>query len=126
MCTTDTKMAYLITSYRKNPSCTIFEAVCMTKEQAIQVHKRFLLEEGHKYVSVIHKIPFFNSDECKRHRPFDSTIPDGDPLCYVASEVVGGEVIPLFIDSSYHNASNKLEERDIEDFQIDLAHIVES
>lgn len=107
MCVLKEQHSFVILSNSKDPKYTVVEAVCLTEDEALQSLKRYNMESGANAVSTLHKVPFFNVKECYRFRDTFSKIDDGEDLCYVVSEVVGDEKLPVCVVPTVEEAEEK-------------------
>ncbi len=107
MCVLKEQPAFVILSNSKNPKYTVVEAVCHNEDEALNALKRYNMESGANAVSTLHKVPFFNVKECHRFRDSFSKIDDGEDLCYVVSEMVGDEKLPVCVVPTVEEAEEK-------------------
>ncbi len=107
MCVLKEQPAFVILSSSKDPKYTVVEAVCLTEEEALTALKRYNMESGSNAVSILHKVPFYNISSCHRFRDSFSKIDDGEDLCYVVSEMVGEEKIPVCVVPTVDEAEEK-------------------
>lgn len=107
MCVLKEQPSFVILSNSKDPKYTVVEAVCLTEDEALTALKRYNMESGANAVSTLHKVPFFNVKECHRFRDTFSKIDDGEDLCYVVSELVGDEKLPVCVVPTVEEAEEK-------------------
>jgi hypothetical protein len=107
MCVLKEQPSFVILSNSKDPKYTVVEAVCLNEDEALQALKRFNMESGANAVSTLHKVPFYNIDKCYRYRDSFSKIDDGENLCYVVSELIGDEKIPVCVVPTVDEAEEK-------------------
>lgn len=121
MCILKEQPSFVILSNSKDPKYTIVEAVCLNEDEALQALKRFNMESGANAVSTLHKVPFYNADKCYRYRDSFSKIDDGENLCYVLSEMVGDEKLPVCVVPTVDEAEEK--GASFDKFVYDCVHI---
>lgn len=107
MCVLKEQPSFVILSNSKDPKYTVVEAVCLNEDEALTALKRYNMESGSNAVSTLHKVPFFNVKECHRFRDTFSKIDDGEDLCYVVSELVGDEKLPVCVVPTVEEAEEK-------------------